>query len=104
MNNRDLLVADLCFRLPYGVLCKLSGYYGIWELIGITKDGSSILLTFISEETEELVEVYPSEVTPYLYPVESVGENFNYYAESMQDINGLISRGLAIDRTILDKD
>lgn len=105
MNGRDLLVADLCFRLPHGVFCYVRGYSesyeDYYELIGVFKDGTSILLTLSSVRTSKLIEVYPSEVIPYLLPVESVGENFNHFSKTAQDINGLISRGLALDATKL---
>lgn len=101
MNDRDLLVADLCFRLPYGVFCYVrdysNSYEDYYELVGINKDGSSILLRLENVETGQYIEVYPSEVVPYLLPVESVGENFNHFAKTAQDINGLIPRGLAIN-------
>lgn len=101
MNDRDLLVADLCFRLPYGVFCYVHeysrGYEDYYELAGVNKDKDSVLLSLVSKITGQFIEVYPSEVVPYLLPVESIGENFNYFAKTAQDINGLIPRGLAID-------
>ena len=101
MSDRDLLVADLCFRLPYGVFCYVhnysNGYDDYYELVGVNKDGSSVLLSLINAVTGQFIEVYPSEVVPYLLPIESVGENFNHFAKTAQDINGLISRGLAIN-------
>ena len=57
---------------------------------------------FCSYAVNKAAGVYPSEVIPYLLPVESVGENFNYFSRTAQDINGLISRGLALDATGLD--
>lgn len=102
MNDRDLLVADLCFRLPYGVVCYVHNYSkdydDYYELIGVSMDGCSVLLTLVSI-TGQYIEVYPSEVVPYLLPVESVGENFNHFAKTAQDINGLIPKGLAKDAT-----
>lgn len=78
MNDRNLLVADLCFRLPYGVFCYVRNYskdyYDYYELIGVNKDKDSILLTLVSIITGQYIEVYPSEVIPYLLPVESVGK------------------------------
>ena len=103
MNDRDLLVADLCFRLPYRVFCYVhdysSSYDDYYELVGVNKDGCSVLLSLMSVITGQYIEVYPSEVVPYLLPVESVGENFNHFAKTAQDINGLIPKGLAKDVT-----
>lgn len=108
MNDRDLLVADLCFRLPYEVFCYVrdysNSYEDYYELVGINKDGSSILLRLENVETGQFIEVYPSEVVPYLLPVESVGENFNHFAKTAQDINGLIPRGLAINANDINLD
>lgn len=105
MSDRDLLVADLCFRLPYGVFCYVRNYSkdydDYYELIGVNMDGCSVLLTLVSTMTGQYIEVYPSEVVPYLLPVESVGENFNHFAKTAQDINGLIPKGLAKDVTEL---
>ena len=105
MSDRDLLVADLCFRLPYGLICYVidfsTSYEDYYKLIGVFFDSESMstLLTLENVDSGKIIEVYPSEVIPYLLPVESVGENFNHFAKTMQDINGLIPKGLAKDVT-----
>lgn len=127
-EQKELLIKDLCFRLPYGVKAS-------------TKIGGNIKISFIGEDTiidEDGGSYDISFITPYLFPLSSMTEEQkrdltnlfnctvviteweiifpNYYDSNMDnwnkifnwcyknhfDINGLIPMGLAIDCTNLN--
>ena len=111
-NDKELLMKDLCSRLPYGVKIsvndKIESLQGINVLDNIVEYGS-----FLSCDIEE--------VKPYLLPLSSMtGEqksshNFlknsayanpisliKFYHKNHFDYNRLIEKGLAIDATGLN--
>ena len=119
-ENKELLLKDLCARLPYNVICQvefrenrkytskvmlLSGIFTD-EAYFTTKDGS----------------IYSNEYKPYLFPLSSMTEeeklmyeglmigtdNISYMLDVVDwlnahhfDYRGLIEKGLAIDATNL---
>ena len=120
-ENKELLLRDLCARVPYGVKCKLIyNNQAIKDedatLFGIDKYGSFLFAEF-GEDTRKFV------CKPYLFPLSSMTEEqrFEYHnvgltewgnelyydcAESFDwlnahhfDYRGLIEKGLAIDAT-----
>ena len=115
-EDKELLLKDLCARLPYGIKAS---YYGaeeereIWdEIEGITFDG------YVDIGQYSL----PIEaIKPYLFPLSSMteeqqtnltkfvanginGENilYDWYNKNHFDYRGLIPMGLAIDATGLN--
>ena len=75
-KDKELLIADLCGRLPYGVKCHINSddtntprtlsRIGVDELDGI-------LLDFRTDREDLLsIQVYLSEVKPYLRPMKSM--------------------------------
>ena len=118
-EQKELLLKDLCTRLPYGVKCK---YYDCCE--GEYDEG-----TICGFERQEWIQIdgkciYVEEVKPYLFPLSSMNEvqkniysiyinelkqNTGIYFEkalnSLQfwlyanhfDVNNLIPMGLAIN-------
>ena len=123
MNTKDkeLLVKDLCARLPYGVKINESTQ-GDFTVIGLTTER-----VFTTCETEGCHNDFPIEcVKPYLRPMSSMTEEeqrtldsmcngveqvsrlsglkmfdkaFNWLDENHFDYRGLIEKGLAIDAT-----
>lgn len=113
-ENKELLLKDLCARLPYGVIVNINGISNVrldnvswYEEVGVD-DGSTILY-------------HISEVKPYLFPLSSMterqrinltkfvanginGENilYDWYNKNHFDYRGLIEKGLAIDVTNLN--
>lgn len=75
-EDKDLLLKDLCARLPYGVMCY--DYGEAFPLISVDSDGEEICLL------DEVIHV-PSidETKPYLRPMSSMTE------EEMLEINAL---------------
>lgn len=69
-EQKELLLKDLCARLPYGVLCNIGLKYP-FQLQRIFVDRlDGILLDFY--EDGDNYQVYLSEVKPYLRPMESM--------------------------------
>ena len=131
-EKKDLLIKDLCGRLPYGIKIMIddkyltedmikSGYDKIQELYGITYEGNVELLNMDYHMPVESIK-------PYLFPMSSMteeqdkeyallqtsagNEGFLYpwncanmvkwLIENHFDYNGLIPMGLAKDATNLD--
>ena len=115
-EDKDLLLKDICGRLPYGVKCK---YYDCCE--GDYDEG-----TICGFERQVFIQIdgvciHIEEVKPYLFPLSSMKEeqveeynNLNsyelglfphteealdYLIENHFDYRGLIDMGLAIDAT-----
>ena len=115
---KDLLIKDLCARLPYGV--KLHCYSNAMVCIGRYTLNTIVLDRIFNEDTEY---VPFDEVKPYLFPLSSMtDEQYNEYWELEHsgdmghlsipaldwlnknnfDYRGLIPMGLALDATRLD--
>ena len=119
-KEKDLLLKDLCARLPYGVKIN-ENIQGDFTVIGLTTER-----VFTTCETEGCHNDFPIEcIKPYLFPLSSVTdeqkEEYQYIIErwmydssySISDITdwlnknhfdyrGLIDKGLAIDATGLN--
>ena len=114
-EHKELLLKDLCSRLPYGV--KISVNNNIESLQGINVlDNVVEYGSFLSSNIEE--------VKPYLFPLSSMTEEqeeeyndlnsyelgcfphtekaLDYLIKNHFDYRGLIPMGLAIDATILN--
>ena len=124
-KEKDLLLKDLCARLPYGVKIKTS-YNKIdepIELIFINPRNESFAIGSNFTITSGLsFDIY--ECKPYLFPLESMTEEqekeyndlncyelgwfphmeaaLDYLIENHFDYRGLIDEGLAIDATGLN--
>lgn len=121
-EQKDLLLKDLCARLPYGVMCNIGLKYPL-QLQQIFVDRlDGILLDFYEDGND--YQVYLSEVKPYLFPLSSMTEEqkeeycslqqkviynskgpinsdvmeyINWCYKNHIDMNNLIPMGLAID-------
>ena len=126
-EEKDLLLKDLCARLPYNVICQVefkeNGKYNskVMLLSGIFTDEAYF--------TTKGGSIYSNEYKPYLFPLSSMteeeqrtldsmcngvemvsrlsglkmfGKAFNWLNENHFDYRGLIEKGLAIDATGLD--
>ena len=116
-DDKDLLLKDLCARLPYGVICK-DEYGNVLELNSIDIPNTA---TFrCSDKTFWTTDL--DKCKPYLYPLSSMtdGQKIEYYKtckgfkhfmttksfdwlnKNHFDYRGLIPKGLAIDATELN--
>lgn len=71
-NEKDLLLKDLCMMLPYGVKCNVGDDkpYTLNRIEIDDKNGH--LLDFIETKDGLNMQVYISEVKPYLFPLDSM--------------------------------
>ena len=131
-EDKDLLLKDLCARLPYGVKCQVQEdectYIGTLCRIEVdNKNGH--LLDFVETISGLDCQVYLTEVKPYLFPLSSMTEEqkeeycqlqqkiiynskgvvnkditeyINWCYKNHLDINDLIPKELAIDATRLN--
>ena len=120
-ENKELLLKDLCARLPYNVICQVefkeNGKYNskVMLLSGIFTDEAYF--------TTKGGSIYSNEYKPYLFPMSSMTEeeklmyeglmigtdNISYMLDVIDwlnahhfDYRGLIEKGLALDATELD--
>ena len=83
-EDKNLLLQDLCSRLPYNVKCDI-GDNKPYTLSSISNDYyDGILIGFKEQKNGFNMEVYLSECKPYLYPLSSMTEEqynefFSYY-------------------------
>ena len=120
-EDKELLLKDLCARLPYNVICQV-------ELKENGKYNSKVMLLsgiFTDEAyfTTKGGSIYSNEYKPYLFPMSSMTEeeklmyeglmigtdNISYMLDVIDwlntyhfDYRGLIEKGLAIDATGLN--
>ena len=92
-NEKELLLKDLCSRLPYGVKAN-EDIQGDFTLVGLTKER-----VFTTSEEEGYYNDFPIElIKPYLFPLSSMTEaqqeEFDrIYADDMQVVaNNLKNR------------
>lgn len=121
-NDKDLLLKDLCARLPYGVICKSINFKNPTKLVSIDLDGPSHDVYFCTNDDGSMWNDY-DEIKPYLFPLSSMTEEqkdifgklwwnthgvnmarhaIDYLNKNHFDYRGLIEKGLAIDATGLN--
>lgn len=124
-EQKELLLKDLCGRLPHGVKCQVQEdeFTYIGTLCRIEVDGKNGNLLDFAESISGLdCQVYLSEVKPYLFPLSSMTEEqllelssisfensidssiktLNWCYKNHLDINNLIPMGLANNATGLN--
>jgi hypothetical protein len=111
-KDKDLLLKDICGRLPYGVKVKLEYYDDAWNICSINPNG----VTFVTKYTGYPIETNWENCKPYLFPISSMDkkqrkyirnnytfgstyELFDWFDKNHFDYRGLIEKGLAIDAT-----
>ena len=121
VEEKELLLKDLCARLPYNVICQVefkeSGKYNSKDMIlsGIFTDEAYF--------TTKGGSIYSNEYKPYLFPLSSMTEeeklmyeglmigtdNISYMLDVIDwlnshhfDYRGLIEKSLALDATGLN--
>ena len=121
-EDKELLLKDLCARLPYGVKVKVKYYDDNWRLLAIYTNGTTYAIRDIGYPIETCFE----DCKPCLFPLSSMTEeqskeyheliggmfgtsaliNFeileDFFHKNYFDYRGLIEKGLAIDATNLN--
>lgn len=115
-EHKELLLKDLCARLPYDVKCKIEMWKG-YDICTIYNINSIGYVEIVEDSDTNGVNI--ERVKPYLFPLSSMTEeqqlfystHLNYmpyyqrvdwFNEQHLDYRGLISMGLAIDATGLN--
>ena len=90
-EEKDLLVKDLCARLPYNLIVQIDGC-GVWDLRGVDHDDSSELrdrvIVWHGKNYPSSKNSFPIiNCKPYLFPLSSMTE------EQRNEYNNLCSVG-----------
>ena len=126
-EDKDLLLKDLCTRLPYGVKCEIIRWSPDGEMVFFRRNTSALKLTM--DNFNHIMSDDCYEVKPYLFPMSSMTDKQTQELESLMEIitipvwgeilsptpeyydwlnknhfdyRGLIEKGLAIDATDLN--
>ena len=124
-KDKDLLLKDLCTRLPYGIKAEIKYYDDVWKLLAIYTNGT----TYATRDVGYPIETCFEECKPYLFPMSSMTEEqcdelyaiselqlafapdmrikvykntIEWFLKNHIDYSGLIEKGLAIDATGLN--
>ena len=121
-EEKDLLLKDLCSRLPYKPIVQINDC-GIWNLRGIDHDDSAELrdsvIVWKGKNYPSSKNSFPIiNCKPYLFPLSSMTEeqknewmydssysisnSIDWLNKKYFDYRGLIEKGLAIDATGLN--
>lgn len=117
-EDKDLILRDLCARLPYGVKFKYEDRPNVCEILSITPIYNNGNVVYFDRYVNEPKKCSIYDVKPYLFPLSSMTEeqktshNFlkysahanpvklvDWYNKNHFDYRGLIPMGLAIDAT-----
>lgn len=125
-ENKELLLKDLCARLPYGVKCKYydccEGDYDEGTICGFERqvfiqiDGVCIHIEEVKpylfplssmtkeqkKEFDQLIELELKAISDEIDPVQSTAFEVDFYNKYHYDWRGLIPMGLANDATGLN--
>lgn len=99
-NSKELLLQDICSRLLYGVKCDI-GDNKPYTLSSISNDYDGILIIFKEKKNGFNMEVYITEVKPYLFPLSSMTD------EQHDELHYILDTSVGFhkyDNAFLDKD
>ena len=121
-NEKELLLKDLCSRLPHGVKFEHTDKHTLCEILSITPIYDYENVIYFNDYINHPKKCNIDDVKPYLFPLSSMTEeqrkewqslmihdsygilyptikSFDYLYKNHIDINDLIPMGLAIDAT-----
>lgn len=113
-EDKDLLLKDLCARLPYGVKFKYEDIPEVCEILSINLIYENGNVVYFDRYVNEPKKCSIYDVKPYLFPMSQVVEeivttsnkhiavNVDFFHKNHIDYRGLIPMGLAIDATNLN--
>lgn len=83
-NDKDLLLKDLCARLPYGIKCEVIKYDSDGEMVFIRNGSGALELTV--DNVKELATNNLYKIKPYLFPLSSMTEeDHTIYSKIWED-------------------
>lgn len=107
-NEKELLLKDLCTRLPYNVFVNINGIecvlqpHDISDLTKCDKDIKPYLFP-LSNMTEEQKQEYQYITERWMYDSSySISDSIDWLNKNHFDYRGLIPKGLAIDASKLN--
>lgn len=80
---KELLLKDICARLPYEVKIKVKYYDDNWRLLAIYTNDT----TYVTRDTGYPIETYFEDCKPYLFPLSSMTEEQKKYITNKWGIN-----------------
>ena len=88
-EQKDLLINDLCSRLPHGVKCKVLETNEVKILGSIQYDGENTLFDFWEDDQKIHYgyQLYLSEFKPCLFPMSSMTEEQKVEFEKMSELD-----------------
>lgn len=112
-EDKEVLIKDLCGRLPYGVICEIDNRcvkveeinpfegvitYDGWLSCGIDEDIKPYLrpLSSMTDEEHEEYRKYVKEVNGFTYNI-NCSDLVDWFNRKMFDYRGLIPKGLALE-------
>ena len=96
-EQKDLLLKDLCARLPYEVKCEIKGEDKVYTLNRIEVDHKNgHLFDFLEQKNGLNMQVYSSEVKPYLFPQSLMTE------EQQKDLAKFVANGVYNENILYD--
>ena len=92
-ENKELLLKDLCARLPYDVKCYIPRANDTSILAAVLRDGKNTLFNFWedSRTIQDWYQLYISEFKPYLFPLSSMTD------EQCEELSNLIHEHFTLD-------
>lgn len=105
-EDKDLLLQDLCARLPYGLFVNINGIkcilqpHDISDFIKCDIDIKPYLfpLSSMTEEQKKEYKQFLEDIDGYVYSIDCVPQ-IDWLNKNKFDYRGLIEKGLAIDAT-----
>ena len=128
-KDKELLLKDLCARLPHGVKFEHTDKHTLCEILSITPIYDYGNVIYLADAINHPKKCSIDDVKPYLFPLssmteeqkeeycqlqqriiynskgivnEDITEYINWCYENHLDINGLIPKGLSLDATGLN--
>ena len=116
-KDKEILIRDLCARLPYRVKVKVKYYDDNWRLLAIYTNDT----IYVTRDIGYPIETYFEDCKPYLFPLSSMTEEqkkewlytlssdyhitydtVDWCNKNHFDYRGLIEKSLALDATGLN--
>ena len=119
-EDKELLLKDLCARLPYGVKVKTKDDDDAYRLLSMHPNKNIAMIGLLFVDTYATSKVHIDEIKPYLRPMSNMTEEeksqYHFYLTRIEfaydasllinwlnanrfDYSGLIPKGLAIEVT-----
>lgn len=114
-EDKEILLRDLCARLPYGVKVKTPNDDEVYTLLSLNPNKGIAVIGMPFDDVFATSKVKVEDIKPYLRPMSSMTEKeeeeyeevvrgsfekqLEFYQRKHLDFRGLIPKGLAIEAT-----